>query len=194
MVDDRDKYKSKHPTPLATPVIQGFEPTPVSNPVIRESESSLQSIERRSRETKNTTLETIDRIEALRREARDDVKAVHAKVDGVIAVVSDLRVAVGEGKSQNEMILERLADLKAHAENTQKITTTKRVAEVEVETTRQLTDIEIGKKRATTEIEASAAAAALKRDITREFAMKVVIALLAGAVIVLLAWLTKRYA
>lgn len=199
--DPRDKLVPKHPTPLAGVPSVGHL-TPVDMEVVRENESTLEGIDRRSRETKNTTLETINRIEAVRKETRDDVRKVDAKIDGVIAVVSDLRVEVGKHGTQNELILERLAEIKSHAERSEQVKTITRIAEVEVDTTRQLTDIEVGKKRAITNIDVDAAAAnakrdadaataAVKREVFREFMLKVVIATLGGGGVVLLAYLSK---
>lgn len=172
--DPRDKYVPKHPTPPAGSPVAGVHPTPVDMKTIPTDESTLEGIDRRSRETKNTTIETINRIEALRKETRDDVRKVDSKIDGVIKTVSDLRVTVGEHGVQNEAILSKLDEIKAHAERSEQIKTITRIAEVEVDTTRQLTDLEVEKKRVTTEIESVAATKAARREVIKAFALKLI--------------------
>lgn len=193
--DPRDKYVPKHPTPPSGVPEFGVpefgHKTPVDMQTIREDESTLEGIDRRSRETKNTTIETINRIEALRKETRDDVRKVDSKVDGVIATVSTLRVEVAKHGTQNDAILSKLDELKAHAERSEQVKTITRIAEVEVDTTRQLTDIEIERKRATTEIEDGAAAKAARREVIKAFAIKLIAGLGSLWAIISVSYLSK---
>lgn len=208
-VHDRDELVPKHPAEVsAVPRGESWEdskftpiqPTPVSTPAV--TESPVEVLMRRSGETKNSTLDTLVRVETLRQETREDFKEVHAKVDSAVKDIhakvdvlakefTGVRLAVVEHGVQNKAILDALGDMREDRDRTETVRTTTRIAEVEVDKTRQLTDLEVGKTRAITQIEDDKAAKALRRKIIEEFVMKVVIALLAGGVVVLLAIMSK---
>lgn len=78
------------------------------------SESIVEAIARRTGETKNLAISTIDRVEALRREMRDDTSKVNERVDDLVGIVANLRAdlvsQLATANKQNEAILLALAD------------------------------------------------------------------------------------
>lgn len=143
-------------------------------------ESSAEGMDRRVKETKNTSLATLDRVDTLRREVRADLTSMHSKVDSVVAVVSDLRQVVGKQEGQNELIISMLQQQNKSKENIEHVVTTTRIAEVEVDKTRQLSNIEVQKAKAVSDIADVAAAKAAKREVIKTFVVKVVMVVLGG--------------
>ncbi len=182
----RDRDKRIPYTPHAGVELQPVNPTPVPSRTDSwerlktdvheaiEGESSVEGIDRRVKETKNTSLTTLDRVDTLRREVNEDMTVIHTKVDGIIAVVSDLRQVVGRAEGQNELIIGMLQQQNKTSENREHVITTTRIAEVEVDKTRQLSDIEIEKHAAVAKIADDASAKAAKREILKTFLIKVV--------------------
>ena len=181
--DPRDKYTPKHQTPPGgirnrrpisqpesweddasyTPIGSPDKPTPVGMAIPRTISDSdmLASVARRSGETKNvaidtkrTAITTLDRVDGLRRETREDIGELRSQVGEIAMVVGELREDVGELKGTNKVILTHLEEAKQYRDNTQHVITRTKLAESEVETTRQLTDIELRKARGLEEIKA----------------------------------------
>ena len=180
--DDRDKLVRKHATPpLGTPHRAHTEvgrreasppkktPTAIAVPRTISDSEILDVVERRTGETKNLAIDTriaatttLDRVEGLRREHREDIARVHthinrvdSKVDSAIVVIGELREDVAEQKGVNRLILEHLEDQKRHRENTQQVVTRTRLAEIEVDTTRAMTELELSKAHGLDQLEAA---------------------------------------
>lgn len=176
--DERDRRRRHTPITgvqeqLAGP-IDKRDHTPVGFPTIPET--GEESLERRIKETKNTSITTLDRVDTLRRETREDFKVVHSKIDDISKSVKLVEIAVARTEPQNTQIISMLDEAKKHRENTEHVKTTMRVAEVEVDKTRQIGDVEVAKTRAITEINDEAAAKLAKREITKAVVLKVLAA------------------
>lgn len=151
-----DLGRSDPKTPPKTPVGGVAIPRTISD------SEMLQHVARRTGETKNlaidtkrTTVATLDRVEELRKEMREDVNSVNEKVDTAIMVIGELREDVGEQRGINKLILSHLEEAKQHRENEQRVITRTRLAESEVETTRQITQLELDKAKGLDSIEAA---------------------------------------
>ncbi|MBA2718946.1 MAG: hypothetical protein H0U52_06865 [Chloroflexi bacterium] len=108
-------------------------------------ESVVEGIFRRTGETKNNTLDTLDKVETLRKETREDISNVNSKVDALVEVVVDLRVDVAKQGGQNEVIITMLEEQRRAREQSGAWRLTSATAELgvdlEVKKTRQLTEI-----------------------------------------------------
>lgn len=165
--------KSRSLTP-----IEGFEMEPTGVGALPQApeETMVAAIDRRSRETKNASiagmngsLATINLVENLRRETREDIGKLSDKVDGVVT-------AVAHQKGQNDQILSRLDDISRSRERVEQVVTTTRIAEVEVDKTRQLSDIEIEHRAAEINLKHREETQAIKRRHFDTLASKVVAA------------------
>ncbi len=187
-IEERDRRKVK--TPPKGVLAQLAPPSPAESwddqhtpveTVPRSVETPVEAIDRRVKETNNAALTTIDRVEILRRETREDIRAVHdkiastdEKVDAVVKVVGDLRVEVGGQGVQNKTIIGMLEEQKQFREREEHVKKTMRLAEIEVDTSRQLTDLELSKKAGEAKIEEAKAAAALRRELIKAFVLKAI--------------------
>lgn len=200
MTDPRDTRPRLTPPPsisaqLAAPIAVEHEPTGVTQIPVG-GESTVQAIDRRSRETKNVTLETLSEVSLLRQNTRDDIAAVnrrvdesHTKIDGVIALVGNMRTELAGGlvasTEQNKLIVDMLKDQnesrKLQEQTQATVTTTTHIAEVEVTKTRELSNIEVAKTGQLDKI----AAKKWTRELIGKAALKVlgVAAALVGAAI-----------
>lgn len=189
-MSDRDKRKAHTPplgvqeqiarAPTAEPnpeldelgVRLPFHPTPVDvQPITdaqaeaimrrREAEHPIEALDRRSRETKNTSLTTLNLVDDLRKETKADLVLVHGaiaeqqkSINHVVKVVGDLSKSVGVQEGQNTIIIGMLKEQQETRRNTEHVVTTTRIAEVEVDKSRQLSQLEVDKneKIAATEI------------------------------------------
>jgi len=183
-MSDRDKRKSHTPVAgvaaqIASPVVnwevEKTDMTPTMEPTINES--PIQTIARRSGETKNTTLETLAGVEQLRKETREDFKVVNTKIEEIQKSVKVVEIAVAGQGGQNTQIIGMLTEAKTHRDNKETIKTTTTIYEAEVEKTRQIGDAEIEKTRAITEISDASAAKAAKREIVKAIVLKVLAAI-----------------
>ena len=199
--DDRYKYRAKTPpagvrNQIAAPPGEDWEGASALTPIraMTElppqsgSETAVEGIDRRVRETKNNTLETLDRVEALRGETRADIRDVHSKIDAVIEVVSDLREIVGKQGGQNELIIAMIDEQREQRDRSGMMRVTKFTAEVEVDKTKQLSQIEIERTGRLAEIADQKEARALRRDLIKKTAMQV----LAGLGLVFAAYMAGR--
>lgn len=174
-MSDRDKRRIKTPPKgvaeqLAPPESDSWEgagshtplhPTPVDMQTIdAPAPPGFEAIDQRIKQTKNSSIDTLSGITDLRREYKLDHKALHEKVDGVAEVQTQMLLVqgkmlgeLGESKGQNNTIIRMIDDLRTHRDNTERVVTTKRIAEVEVDTTRQIADVEIDRKRSEAEID-----------------------------------------
>lgn len=117
-----------------------------------ERETTVEAIERRSRETKNAAMDLLSRVDDLRKEARQDIAAVNQRVDNVgqktdalITVVADLRTDAARAEAQNTVIIKMLDAQNKAREQSGMMKLTTLTAEVEVTKTRALSEIEIEK-------------------------------------------------
>lgn len=172
---DRDVHVSKH-TPVRGVEIAKADLTPVDMPVIKDDglESQEQGIDRRVKETKNTALTTLDRVDTLRLEVRQDIGAVNTKIDNVIAVVGDLRVSVGEQTTQNKMIISMLDQQNKTRDREEQVVTHLKITEADIEKKQKSAEIDIETTRATTQLEDDAAVKAAKREVRKAIALKAV--------------------
>lgn len=166
--DERDRRKIKTPphgvarqiAPVAYPeswedggAYTPLSPTPApgsaqANQII--SGSDMHDIDRRVRETKNTSITTLDRVEVLRRETREDIRGVTQKIESVDAKVDGVVATVGKQEGQLEkldVIVELLKD-REHVENTLVI------ARSDIDRHRQITATELAKLAGEDQIEA----------------------------------------
>ncbi len=144
--EDQVSLTPIHPTPIPR-----MAPSPVAIPrtlTPQESSVVVEGIDRRVRETKNTTLTTLDRVERLRDETRTEITRIHdkmdaqgTKIDAVIMVVADMGREVGAQGGQNDIIIKMLEDEREVRSRVEHVITTTRIAEVEVDKTRQIADI-----------------------------------------------------
>ncbi len=161
--DSWDEYTPVQPVPKTPPHGAVVSKTPthgVSIPRTISDSEMLQHVARRTGETKNVAIDTraaatttLDRVEILRKETREDINRVHEKVDAVIEVVGELRETVGKQEGQNELIIDMLDEAKAHRERTEHVKTTTEVARIQTDVSRQLTDEELRKASGLTALE-----------------------------------------
>jgi hypothetical protein len=168
----------------AIPPIRDKNHTPVEGVGI----VTLEDVDKRSREIKNTTSAiastastTLNGIEELRREYREDHRELHGKVDALgeklVGVETNLGRELAFQNGQNKLIIDGLDDLRASRRNTEHVITTHRVAEIEVDKTRQIADVEVSKARALDPLDAAKA--------KREWVTKVLAIVASGTAIVL---------
>lgn len=171
--DERDTRKEYHRglpasrddmlTPIAgTPVISkpGDE---LVLPRTASSDELLADVSRRSKETKNASLETMFRVDAVRKELREDVKEVskrldntNEKVDAVIEVVSDLREVVGELGGTTKTLVKDLQEDREERRKQQTVQITTKVelekldkaSQIKVQEANELARIELEQKEA----------------------------------------------
>lgn len=170
-------------------------PTPVTNEVAVSrtvSDQDIQNLERRSKETKNVSISTLDHVTQLRQEVTQRINVIDSKVDGVIGVVSDLRVQTAEQTGMLTAVLDGQAEARTFRENTQRVVTTTRIAEVEVDKTRQLAGVEVEKTRALTDIGDKAAAKALRRELVKSVVLKALVGIGALWAVVSTYYLSRR--
>lgn len=161
--DRRDRYVAKHRTPtlgVQTPV-RGV-PTRPEPPESWEDQSSggRESTGVHARQLVETPIQTITRRSG---ETKNGVLQLHERLHDLESTLADLRVEAARSTAQNELILEALAEQRAARERSGLLRVTERTAEVEV-----------GKLRALTEIEAEAEGRKLRRELTRTIALRVV--------------------
>lgn len=161
-----------------------------------DEESPLQAVERRSRETKNNTITTLDRVENLRRETREDIAQVNkridkvdAKVDNTLELANEIKSELAAGTAQNEIIIKMIDEQNKDRERSGLMRLTQVTAEVEVSKTRALTDIEVDKVRALTDIDEKKKTGAFKRAVWKKFWFQAI----AGAAAILTAALAGGY-
>lgn len=125
MPRDRDQRKDYHTPPgVIAPVVPSSGApeswdgarAPVTAVVARPpgGESIVEAIARRTGETKNVAISTLDRVDALRREIRDDNGKVNERVDDLYTIVANLRAdmvsQLGTANGQNVAILQALGE------------------------------------------------------------------------------------
>lgn len=145
--DDRDRRRPR--TPPVGVLAQTAPPMETWDDVTPPLGTSdpLHRIGRRVKQTAQTTLSTLDLVESLRSEVRQDIVRVDGKVDRLGSQVSDVRETVGEigGKLDGVVLAlqedrdQRVREREQHA--TMRVTAF--AAEVEVDKTRKLSEIEI---------------------------------------------------
>lgn len=204
--DTRDELVLKHPTPVPSRSL-----TPVQVPISAQEmaataagepphkESPVDELVRRSRETKNNTINTLTGIETLRRETREDLKEVHAKVDKLASELNTkvdtlggelkgVQIEVAKTGAQNIEIISKIDELKKDRERSETVKATMLLAETEVgktkliagaeiEKTRQLTDIELEKKQREVAIEDDKERRKIRREFWQAVGTKFLIAL-----------------
>lgn len=167
--EDQHSYTPVHPTP---------EPGSISRVDVDEA---VLAIDRRSRETKNAALTTVDRVADLRKETREDIHDLRErlgntdeKVNTVIEVVGELRETVGKQGGQNELIIDMLKEQKAAREQEVHVKTTARVAEIEIDRTRAITNLEIEKVQQLAVVENDKKDKDLRRELIKTLTLKIV--------------------
>lgn len=165
----------------------------------------LQHVARRAGETKNLAIDTkntatttLDRVDALRRETREDLRDVHEKVDAVIEVVGELRENVsdirGEVKAQDKhatLMIEQNRTIIGMLERRETTHQEIQLARLNVDTTTHLTDLELAKREKTLALDRKEKADADRRDRNKAIFERVVVPLLVAVVaFVILRYLT----
>lgn len=130
--------------------------TPIEGIEEREEamEPSLAGIDRRTKETKNSSLTTLNMVETLRKETREDVKELHkkfdtlsrdvnTKYDNVNATLAKVSTGLARQEGQNNQILLALTEQAKDRDAKRTVHTHASVKQLDVDTTRQLTDIEV---------------------------------------------------
>lgn len=195
MSDQRDKYPRK-PTPVGIQAqIAGPEdlssytpthPTPVEQPVI--DESTMHRIERHGAENKNLATVTLSGIDALRHETNTKFEKVHEKIDAQAEVLSDVRAMAAESVGQNTALLRqqdqqntimlKLLDQHGKArEQSGEMHMIKETTTLEIGKHRALSEAEVAKANAMALIEDTKADKAVRREVLKTAALK----LIAGA-------------
>lgn len=190
MADKRDEYKRKTPpvgvqAQLAhssgVPKDAWDEPKTGVMTMRTREETPTDTILRRTADAKNLTIDTLRGVETLRRETREDIKTVNAridhcndKMDAIVEVVNDIRIDIAGSARQNEIIIKMLDDQNRQREQSGMMKLTTMTAEVEVKKTRALSEIEIERTGKLADIEATAEARKLKRDIIKKFSFKLI--------------------
>lgn len=152
---DRDVRRDYH-TPIGGVPVQrkpeNFEThTPVqSTPVLSRTSSDelLVNVERRSRETKNASITTLDRVNDVRRELREDIGAVNEKVDGVVQVVGDMRQDLGELKGAVGFVVTALDEARVERQQHNTVKVTAELSNIKVAELERTTEVDLKKQRA----------------------------------------------
>jgi hypothetical protein len=190
VTDKRDKHTHKTPpagiaAQIAGPVDSTFDdeytdqhPTPVGSPVV--GETVLQRIERRTGETKNSSIDTLSKINEVHRR----IDTTNDRLDRVVEVVGELRETVGETKGQNVIIIDMLKEQRTAKAQSGEIRVVERTVTAEVHGARAKSEIELEKAEALAVIDDQKADRALRRKVLETVALKVIAGagVIAGAI------------
>lgn len=157
--------------------------TPVhGTPVLTEA-GAVARIMRQTSETKNSSIDTLSKIEDLRKETKGDIGAIredvvraHDKIDGVLITVGTLQGTVGRSVGQNEEIIKTLDEIRLERKRGAEITTTETVSQIEVKTKRALTDLELDAEEKRAAIKDTSETRAVKRRLLETTAQRVIAA------------------
>jgi hypothetical protein len=164
MTDDRDKRRL--PTPpagvrdqLARPVTprgksEAGIPQEIayeSSEVISKPETTVEAISRRTKDTKALAGSTLNRLESLRRDTREDIHRLDQRIDGanqkldaLVVVLGDVRAEVAGSTKQNDVIIMMLEDQNKSRERSGMIRLTERTAEIDVERETKIESVKEG--------------------------------------------------
>ncbi len=185
MTEDRDKRRPRTPPAGVLAQIAPQRPeswegqrtgvTPVAGVPIgpQSTESPIETLVRRSGQTKNIALDV-----------HGDVAALRGRVEG-------LEAKVDEHGRQNNTIIAMTGDVIAILKNKSTVETTVTVTEAEIKKTRAMTENEIGRERELALIENMQATNALKREWMKKSFERIALPILVAVTAFIIAYLTK---
>jgi hypothetical protein len=204
---DRDKHQRKTPpagvvAQIAHPSVETWEdrasytptpPVPVDMPKI--GEGVQERVVRQTSEIKNSSIDTLMRIDTLRMETNEKFEKVHIKIDeqgkkidGHGQVLSDVRVLAERGDAQNKTIM-MMQEHILEAQNTAKqqsgeIRIVRETTTAKIHEARALSQTEVDKASGLANIEAQKAAAAAKLEFWKGVGKQALVGLTAAGAMV----------
>lgn len=182
--EDKGSYTPTHPTPVDMPTI---------------GEGVQERVVRHTSEIKNSSINTLVRIETLRKETDEKFKKVHEKIDSqgktltdkIDAhgkVLSDVRAIAERGEGQNKAIM-MMTEHILEAQNTAKqqsgeIRVVRETVTAEVHKAQALSEAEVKKAAGLADVEAKKAADAAKLEFWKGVGKQALVGLAAAGAMV----------